>query len=118
MQFGKTVLLTLLCFFTVADHFLAKRSVSLGDRSYDIRTPAREEPKRESTLLEEVDDSKDREADERSRTVEVHGVQSKDVAENIVMMLENARKGGGPVETEFLSESTQILTVRFQDKKC
>lgn len=87
-------------------------------KSYDIHAPVKEEPKAESIPLEQVDEFKNREAEERSRTVAVHGVQSQDVADTIVSLLENKRTGGGPTEEDFLNESRGILTVRFQDKKC
>ena len=104
----------------IADHFLAQKSFSMAGKSYDIHAPVKEEPKPESIPSEEDDFKdafKDREAEERSRIVEVHGVQSQEAAETIVDLLETKRRGGGPVEENFLSESKGILTVKFRDKK-
>lgn len=106
----------MLYFVTVVDNFLAQKSASFSGKSYDICAPVKEELKRESFPLVDVDDSIDREEDKRSRTVEVLIVQSKEVAESIVMLLENAQNGGGPVENYGLNEIAQILTVRFQNK--
>lgn len=57
------------------------------------------------------------EEEEECQTVEVHGVDSPEVAEIIVGLMKNQKKGGGEIERESLDEKRGILTMLFQDKK-
>lgn len=53
---------------------------------------------------------------ESSKVIEIHNVMSQEVAELIVGLLENPRKGGGPIEQESFCENRKILFLKFQDK--
>lgn len=59
-----------LFFFTVADRFLAQKSISMMGKSYEIGASTKEAPK--SILHKDVETFKDIETEERSQTVEVH----------------------------------------------
>lgn len=100
----------------VAEKFLSLESFTILENTFYVLSPENKNMDEKQKSLEASLENQ-KEVDEDHRTVEVHGVNSSEVADLLASFMGNKRKGGGLVESESLDKNNGILTLKFQDKR-